>query len=596
MAAFIALLAWALGRQLLTLRGEDPLLRESARLVVGLAVIGTGLFGLGVVGWLRPLPLLLAAIGLAAIALAPIAFGRRTDRSSVKTPRRPAAWLIALGGAGSAVLALYPATAFDVTLYHLPYVRAFADAGSLVVVPQLRYPIFPQLLELLAVPLYLVAGETATSLLSTLGLLAVAAGLLGLLRRSRAGYFAAALWLGSPLAMRLGGQLMVEITLTAFIFFGLVGVWRLLRVNVPQSNDEATARRDWAILAGVCLGAAAACKYLGLFFLAVPPLLLLGRRGRSALPWLVLCALLVAGPWYARLTIVTGNPVFPFFESVFGTSIYSQEEAPVTVQFKTPDEAIEEGTDLPAMVASLVLGGRRASRAPPFNPWLLVGAFAALALRPTRSQVVFGLPLVLYALIWPFLPRDPRFLLPVLPWLAIVGGAAFDRLVPAARMRPQPTRVDRSTVLIALGLLLPGLLYGILLVWRLGPTPLDDRAQQRYRTIHLPGYPTLQVWRQLDASDAGRIYLLGRENLQYFGDGQAVGDHFGPLPARRVIDALRTPCHLADLLRAQQIEYLLVAGYRSTDGFEPCLEPLEAPPPDTLWRVPDRSPGDMIGR
>ena len=47
------------------------------------------------------------------------------------------------------LLALYPPTAFDETLYHLPFAREFVRTGGVPFLPDLRFPVFPQLAEIL---------------------------------------------------------------------------------------------------------------------------------------------------------------------------------------------------------------------------------------------------------------------------------------------------------------------------------------------------------------------------------------------------------------------------------------------------------------
>ena len=47
------------------------------------------------------------------------------------------------------LLPLYPPTAFDATMYHLPFAKAYAQNHSLVFLPFIRFSFFPQINEML---------------------------------------------------------------------------------------------------------------------------------------------------------------------------------------------------------------------------------------------------------------------------------------------------------------------------------------------------------------------------------------------------------------------------------------------------------------
>src|SRR5438067_2511808 len=106
------------------------------RAALVLAVYGQAMFFLAAIGQLRPVPII-------AVTLVAITFmwrGRPRRRTS-ETPPGAAALhaLHLLVFVPLVVLALYPPIAFDETLYHLPFVRAFARDGALRFLPDLRF-------------------------------------------------------------------------------------------------------------------------------------------------------------------------------------------------------------------------------------------------------------------------------------------------------------------------------------------------------------------------------------------------------------------------------------------------------------------------
>src|SRR5579863_1757221 len=171
---------------------------------------------------------------------------------------RPAAW--AFGILPFALLTLYPPTAFDATLYHLPFARAFAATGSLPFLPAMRIPIFPQLLETLFALLLPFAGDLAAHAVALIATILTASLLLLWGRRvsPAAGWIAAAAFAGSPLVVYLAGTAYVE---PGLVLFATAACYAAARWR--DGGGE-----GWLTLAALFAGAAADTKYLGLLVLA----------------------------------------------------------------------------------------------------------------------------------------------------------------------------------------------------------------------------------------------------------------------------------------------------------------------------------------
>ncbi|MEM8996732.1 MAG: hypothetical protein AAGF23_18245, partial [Acidobacteriota bacterium] len=173
-AVLIGLSAWVFGHRVLGILGVDGDDRSPAlSTALGLGVIAQALFVIGLLGGLRPDVLGLCLIG-----------GHGFCRSSWRAvwSHRPGPWRTWSGATWGwlaaalplVVLALYPPTGWDETAYHLPYVRAFLEAGGLVFAEYLRYPVFPQVAEMLFLAAGLLGGDTAAALTQTLALFAAA--------------------------------------------------------------------------------------------------------------------------------------------------------------------------------------------------------------------------------------------------------------------------------------------------------------------------------------------------------------------------------------------------------------------------------------
>src|SRR5688572_22763262 len=129
--------AWVAGRAALSrFPLEDGAERLAVPLALGLALLGLLLLGLGLLGLLArgPLVVLLVGVHLAGLGAWQEELGRVWDLLADRRRRAAALGLIA-ASAPFFLLALYPPTAFDETLYHLPYAREFVRTGGVPFLP-----------------------------------------------------------------------------------------------------------------------------------------------------------------------------------------------------------------------------------------------------------------------------------------------------------------------------------------------------------------------------------------------------------------------------------------------------------------------------
>ena len=249
-------------------------------MALGFAVLTQMLLLAGMAGMLRKPVILAIAIG---IHLAAIPAWRRLVSASAGPPRARARAVGALAVAAAALpaflLTLYPPLGFDQTMYHLPFARAFAASGGVPFLPALRYPMFPPLAEVLNAAVLMFAGDVATqaagwvALVACVGLAyAWARDLAGdSTASSRAsGWLAAAIIVGSPIALYLAATGYVEPLLA---LFGGASLYAADRARI-------TGDARWLVAAGVLAGSAASVKYLGLYFVPAAAILIVRRA-----PW-----------------------------------------------------------------------------------------------------------------------------------------------------------------------------------------------------------------------------------------------------------------------------------------------------------------------
>ncbi len=525
-AGLIVAAGCVLGRRLLRPMRFDSFWEAlSISAAIGLGSIGTGILLLGLCGLLyrsSVLALLLACHGL----------GWTSWRSAIRRvramrlPRRsvPRFALLALAallvGAPLVWRALYPPTQFDATLYHLASAREFAVSHRVAPLPAMRFVVFPQLNEMLFAAALLLSDDLAAQLVELFFLALVCAAMVGWARRSgtpRAGLWAAALWLGSPLVLYLATAAYVEIAVAAFATVALYAF----------SCWTQTEERGWLIVSGLSAGFAAGTKYSGLFFVgaifAAVLLRALRRRGWAA-PLLLAASAAAAGPWYARNMICAGSPVWPFLGEVFGYRFWTARDV-ASVEWSL------RSYGWPRTVASFVALPwniaihPHASEAPLFGiSFLLLPLSAIVALRDARTRWLPAWSLG-YLLFWFLTSQQLRFLVPILPVLSLMTANAGERLV--ARLsdswrRPLGVSCAAALVLFAA----PALARQYAGMAAEGAPPRTQGERDAYLGARFPSY---RCYADLNArfGDRYTIYAFHDESMKYYARGTQLGDWFG---------------------------------------------------------------------
>ena len=212
----------------------------SVAVAVGLGALGLAGLGLGLVGWLH-----WAAVWGLVVLLHGLAWrhGLRLVQQFKAVELRRGQ--VAMAGLSlliflpALLVALYPPTAFDATMYHLPYAQLFSDEGRVIFASDLRYPVFPQLVDLLFTLVFLVASDVSTALVQTTSMLGTALLLYAWLheeRGHRAGLVAAAVWLGNPLVIWNARDALVDVSLAYFVVLAAYGLAQWFRTGAPPGS------------------------------------------------------------------------------------------------------------------------------------------------------------------------------------------------------------------------------------------------------------------------------------------------------------------------------------------------------------------------
>lgn len=323
--------------------------------------------------------------------------------------------------------ALAPTTTWDPLDYHYELPRLWLRHGGFYPIDTLVYANFPSSTELLFGWLMAVESDLAANQLTiyTLLLTCLAGVAIGVRFLSRTAAVAGLVaFLGLPLIyteQAQGG--VIDCALTFYVLMALWAGARLL--------ESGATRYLWA--AGLLTGAAVATKHsgwlvgfylMGVFFWALPK-----KTGERQSGWAAALAVACLGaalgiPWYVKSLVYTGNPVWPFAESL----LHGKPKAFADILYWSNPNFSRELTDpltyLWEVTTRVDLTQYRFRLLTPVYLGLLPALFALLP-RPGIHRYWLGFCAFQIGLLLFQAPGEPRYMLPswVLLGMLMVYGA-----------------------------------------------------------------------------------------------------------------------------------------------------------------------------
>lgn len=221
--------------------------------------------------------------------------------------------------------ALLPPTSFDSLVYHLADPKKFLEYHRLLStqIPDIDLrlgKIAPFNFEMLyIIPLALNNDILAniiqygTALLAGLALYMIGASFFSRLT----GLFAVAIFLMQPFVVTYVATAKTD---TAIVLYAILAIYAFFEWRLSHESR-------WLNICGVLAGFYLACKLSGLFFvfylfimifysLILESKLRFDKALRTSMLFLI-PALIIAAPWLLRSWVVTGDPIYPYFSSIF---------------------------------------------------------------------------------------------------------------------------------------------------------------------------------------------------------------------------------------------------------------------------------------
>ena len=573
-AALVSYAACAGGMGLLRLARGLPS-RPVERIVfgagVGFGVIMIGMLVLGVCGALA-MPLLVILL----LAFSAVGFGEfvRTAGEVAAWVRAPRPFLILSRVIWALVLVFFlmnltrafePPWEYDALEYHFGAPATWQREGRVTFLRDNVYSNMPQGAEMVYLLGMCLEGDPVSGatvgrmVLTVMGLLG-AVGIAAALRRIAsplAGHAGALIYYAWPGVTYYAATGHIEV---AQQFYTILALWAF------ALSLESYRCALWRVLCGVSIGLAIGVKYPSALFLLIP--LVAGVFGlgwwetrkpavavkRAVLVFLV--AMLVAAPWFVRNAINTGNPVYPLLYRVFGGANWSSAQearwrkahgpgevspaglARETAEYFTAPEDRTESALLLIFLPALVFLRRRD----------LPRALGLLA------YVVFGL------LGWYLLThRADRFLAPLVPALAALGGIGLAAI-------PLPSgRTLGEGLLLLLAAIGPSACYRYVLFEQALAPALAQETPADFFARRAPGFgggfhKAMEFLNDPEKVPEGSKALFFPEARVFWCRRPVVAN----TPFDRNVfeelmrEAKGDPDRLADLLKARDIEYVLV--------------------------------------
>ena len=475
------------------------------------------------------------------------------------------------------VASLAPPTAKDTLLYHFAVPKAFIAQGSNAFVEGNIASYLALGTEMHTVWAMLLgsffsqrAGEAAGGAVVWFFFPILLAAIFGFAREigveRRWALIAVLMFASVPTVFHVAASAYIDIALALFITLAIYSLTRWWK----------TLETGWLIFVAIFLGAALSAKLTTLFVIAAFALIILlrVRKAQESEPdklgkiaGIGFAALFLAGviasPWYLRTWAETGSPVFPFYMSIWpGEAAGWDVERSNLFQLMNAQYGGADKTPLDYLIA----------------PWnLSVNAQPELASNfdgVLGVAFLIGLPLLIFALwkfdlppevkigasvagimflFWLFSSQQLRYLLPILPILAIGIAAAATRA--AAKGTPLYNASKYAIGIAGVA----GIVVSA--AWFLQKAPvrvvLGGETEDHYLARNIDYYPYYQ-WLNTETEPGAKVWLINMRRDTYNLDRPYFSDYlFEDWTIRKMVWEARSAEELKAKAASMNVQYIL---------------------------------------
>jgi hypothetical protein len=576
-AVWCLLLFWGVGDRVLGLvlaskgKEKDGLYSVLA-LMLGMGIFSHAILALGLLGLLKAwlvlpaLAILTLVVSIRFLSTGKAIWGwlRETGRGAAfqAVPWYAPVYFGLLVALGSAWLihAAAPEIQYDSVYYHLYLPRQWVETGRVAPTPIIIQSFYYLGAETLYAVMMMLGGAEAAKLLSFSVALLCCLAVYCLGREvagASHGILAAMLFAFAPLVGWEASTTYVELFVAAYCTLSLCAVLRAY----PSEDLR------WFFIAGLCAGFAISAKVIAGMFIGPLVVLVAAFSWRATRRWTEVikssafcaCGAALAGfPWPLLRLAQTGNPVFPFFNNLFGSPL---APASTSLDFlgifgigKTP-------LALARLPWEVSFGAGSFGEALPPNAigaTVLLALLASLAWGSGRLLGLVGLSAGSYWLLWGLSSQYLRYLLPGFPAICLLASLGLEALRTGASTgtRKLGDMVVPFLVLVLLGCGFVGYARSFFNVPERIPWKVAFGLEKRedYLERVLPAVASYRYLEEVTKVTAVKLLSLGEASFLYFrGAAEEMMS-----PSFRVILSARSPRETFESARSLGFTHVLV--------------------------------------
>ena len=438
--------------------------------------------------------------------------------------------------AAECLLNLPPPISRDALIHHLAIPKLWLRHGSFYEIPWAKYSYYPMNIDLLYLICLYFKNDIAPKVIHLI--FGFGTGYLVYIYVNKRlghiwGLLGGLVFLSTPIVVRLCTAAYVDLGL---IFFTTASILSFL-----QWQSTRYKRIRWFILSAVAMGLAAGCKYNAMIPWAFTNLIIVfyfardtHTQGKAVIYGALFFAIsmLLVSPWYVKNYLLTSNPLYPLFDSLFnpashpsssdhstGMGFFQRRELMYGESFwetlLIPLRMFFQGRDHSGQYFDGVL-----------NPILIIFAPFGFLKKDMRRDMVLFTAFTIFLMILAFFLAVPRvrYILPVVPLLAIATTIGIKSLLDySAKLRQRWIRYAVFTAILGTGLACLTANGGYLKERFNAFQPLNyisgKVSREQFLTRHVGGYKAMQYINDHVPPDAtvflmfmaGRGYYLNRD-------------------------------------------------------------------------------------
>ena len=449
----------------------------------------------------------------------------------------------------------FPETGSDAMRYHLAYAQYYVNNHGLAIDEFLRYPVFSHNMNMAFTLGYLYLGdyqgEVLARMFSLFTYILLIIGLYALAIRSFdkvTAVVAVIILIKVKLfkILMISGYIDIGLTLFLFACIYFLYMWQL------EKQDK------WLYLSAFMLGIVLGTKYLGLLWLFPMTIwVFFTHKNWKKTYHYFFIALAIGSPWYIRNIFIASNPIHPFLQDIFGYWLWS----PTDVIGQKTDLLVRHGVDrsfinfikLPYLLETHKYFSK-------FHlGWLMALGipFLGFALKMPKFFKILALFVFFNLIFWFFTTQVDRYLMPILPLLAIFAAFPFGFLLNIIYnykwVRNKYFTAATSFILILFSINYLRHKYKVFNAYSSMPSSSYDWELANFKQNKY--YVFAQV---LNNRKAKRVFNISNAMIENTFNGQVLGDWFGKATRQMIYKQSKSAEEIKSKLKHFQTSYLLV--------------------------------------